>query len=183
MAGSILIISGTNRPGANALRVSQVLEQLYRAGNVAVDLLSLAELPREVFEGAAYATKPEGMVKIQQRVLAAAGLHMVTPEYNGGFPGVLKYFIDMLPFPESFQSKPVAFVGEAQGMFGAMRPVEQLTQIFLYRNAHVFHERVLIPNIDSQWDKDGQLNAELLKRLQKQAAGFPRFVAQVTGQG
>ena len=55
----------------------------------------------------------------QQRVLDAAGLHIITPEYNGSFPGVLKYFIDMLKFPESFVEKPVAFTGEAAGLWGA----------------------------------------------------------------
>ena len=75
------------------------------------------------------------MVAIQNRVLDAAGLHVVTPEYNGSFPGVLKYFIDMLKFPESFDRKPVAFLGEAAGTWGGLRSVEQLQMIFGYRNA------------------------------------------------
>jgi len=58
-------------------------------------------------------------------VLMAAGLHVVLPEYNGSYPGVLKYFIDMLKFPESFENKPAAFVGVANGQWGALRAVEQ----------------------------------------------------------
>src|SRR5690349_19328965 len=100
--GSILIISGTNRPGSHALKVARVLERLYRREGAATELLSLEEMPREVFDGGAYASKPAAMVEIQNRVLGARGLHIVSPEYNGSFPGVLKYFIDMLKFPESF---------------------------------------------------------------------------------
>src|SRR6202000_2029642 len=103
------------------MRFSKMLEQHYRDANIKTDFLSLADLPREVFDGTAYAAKPPGMVAIQQRVLDAAGLHVVTPEYNGSFPGVLKYFIDMLQFPESFDRKPVAFTGEAAGTWGALR--------------------------------------------------------------
>ncbi len=82
-------------------------------------------MPREAFDPASYATKSPAMQAMQQRILDANGLHVVTPEYNGSFPGVLKYFIDMLKFPESFQSKPVAFTGEAMGIWGGLRSVEQ----------------------------------------------------------
>src|SRR5207253_7985248 len=116
-------------------KVARLLERFYKTEGVATDFLSLTELPKEVFDGAAYASKPPGMVAIQQRVLDAKGLHVVTPEYNGSFPGVLKYFIDMLKFPESFERKCVTFTGESAGIWGALRSTEQLIQIFQYRNA------------------------------------------------
>ena len=107
---------------------------------------------------------------------------MVTPEYNGSFPGVLKYFIDMLKFPESFQKRPVCFVGLAAGVWGALRPVEQLQQVFAYRNAHVYPERVFLPRIGGSLDDDGRLkDAELLQRLKAQAEGFVDFVDRLQG--
>ncbi len=176
-AGPILIICGTNRPGANALRVANVTLAHYRKANVPVELFSLADLPQEIFDPASYATKPPAMVEIQQRVLRAAGLHVVTPEYNGSFPGVLKYFIDMLKFPESFEAKPVAFIGEAAGIWGGLRPVEQLSQIFAYRNAHIFPDRVFIPGVNGKFDTQGNFSdASINERLEKQAIGFAAFV-------
>jgi NAD(P)H-dependent FMN reductase len=173
----ILIISGTNRPGSNALKVARVLEKHYHAQSTAVEILSLADLPHEVFDGEAYAVKPPGMIEIQSRVLAAAGLHIVTPEYNGSFPGVLKYFIDMLKFPESFEKKPVAFTGEAAGIWGGLRSVEQLQMIFGYRNAYLFPERVFIPGVGGVVDADGNIvNPDIDQRLAKQAKGFAEFV-------
>jgi len=173
---SILVISGTNRPDANAMKIARILEGHYHAAKVKAEILSLTELPAEVFQGGAYATKPPGMVAIQQRVLAASGLHIVTPEYNGSFPGVLKYFIDMLKFPESFERKPVAFVGEAAGTWGGLRSVEQLQLIFGYRNAHIFPERVFIPGIGQQLDASGKLiDASLNDRLKGQCVNFAMF--------
>jgi chromate reductase, NAD(P)H dehydrogenase (quinone) len=176
----ILVISGTNRPDSNALKVSKLILGHYHAASIKAELFSLAEMPREVFDPTSYATKPPGMQTIQQRVLAANGLHVITPEYNGSFPGVLKYFIDMLKFPESFERKPVAFTGEAAGIWGAIRSVEQLQLIFGYRNAYIYPERVFIPGINQKLDGSGKLtDPEIDQRLAKQAQGFAKFVASV----
>ena len=172
----ILIVSGTNRPGSNALRVSKVLLGHYQRLNVAAEVLSLTDLPLEVFDGAAYSKKPPAMLEVQQRVLDAQGLHVVTPEYNGSFPGALKYFIDMLKFPESFEAKPVAFVGEAVGTWGGIRAVEQLQLIFGYRNAYVLPQRVFIAAVGNKFDPDGKLiDADTDQRLAKQASTFAAF--------
>ena len=109
-------------------------------------------------------------------MLQASGFTVVTPEYNGSVPGVLKYFIDMLKFPESFEHKPVCFTGLAAGMWGALRPVEQLQAIFGYRNAHIFPVRVFMPQIHNLLDHSGKIkDAELLARLRSQAEGFAKF--------
>ena len=179
--GPILVISGTNRPGANALKVATIILGHYRRLNVAAELYSLAEMPREIFDSTSYAAKPPAFVPVQQKVLDAAGLHVVTPEYNGSFPGVLKYFIDMLKFPESFDRKPVAFVGEAAGVWGGLRSVEQLQHIFGYRNAHIFPERVFLPGIMKLLDESGKLTDPVLdQRLGQQAEVFARFVKVLT---
>lgn len=178
---NILIIAGTNRPDSNALKVAKILQSHYAASGAKADLFSLQDLPREVFEPTAYASKPAAFLPIQDKVLAASGLHVVTPEYNGSFPGVLKYFIDLLKFPESFDAKPVAFIGESAGAWGAIRAVEQLQHIFGYRNAHVFPDRVFIPGITGKLDATGQLtDASINDRMAKQAKGFAAFVTTLS---
>lgn len=182
--GMIEILSGTNRPNCNALRIAQLLLEAYQKLGVEASILNLQELPAEIFEPASYASKPATFLPFQQRVLHASGLHVVTPEYNGGFPGVLKLFIDMLAFPESFEGRPVAFTGEAAGLWGALRPVEQLQLIFGYRNAFVFPERVFIAGVHHKFDEAGHFNDPvLLQRLQGQAAGFTRFVNRLADSG
>jgi len=110
----------------------------------------------------------------------SAGLHVVTPEYNGSVPGVLKYFIDMLKFPESFEHRPVCFTGLAAGMWGALRPIEQLQAIFGYRNAYLFPVRVFMPQIYNLLDEAGKIkDTELLARLKSQADGFVGFVEKL----
>ncbi|MCC7376287.1 MAG: NAD(P)H-dependent oxidoreductase [Verrucomicrobiales bacterium] len=171
------ILVGTNRPGSNTRKVAAELERLYAELKVPVAVVDLAKLPLDLFLPAAYGQKPAGFAPFNDAILASSGLHVVTPEYNGSLPGVLKYFIDMLKFPESFEHRPVCFTGVAAGMWGALRPVEQLQAIFGYRNAHIFPERVFLPRIGDLLDDQGKLkDAELVARLRQQAAGFTEFV-------
>ena len=176
----LTLIVGTNRPDSNTRRVARHVEEIYAALNVPLRVIDLAQLPPEIFNPSSYGEKPKSFVPFADAVLQSTGLIVVTPEYNGGMPGVLKYFIDMLKFPESFEKRPVCFIGLGAGMWGALRPVEQLQMIFGYRNAYLFPERVFLPRIGELLDEQGRLkSAEVLGRLQAQAAAFVDFVERV----
>lgn len=176
----ICLISGTNRPQSQTLRVTRLLEKRYKALGVATQLLDLNALPPEIFLPGAYSEKPASFAPYTDTVLKADGLVVVTPEYNGSFPGVLKLFIDMLKFPESFEKKPVAFVGLAAGMWGALRSVEQLEGIFKYRNAFLFNERVFLPRVETQLNPDDTFTQALTGQLvESQVKNFVAFVDQV----
>ena len=138
----INIVVGTNREGSLSLVVSQEISAIYTDLGIENQLLLLSDLSHETFSPQAYAEKPQCVVEMTNEILKSSGLVVVTPEYNGSMPGALKLFIDLLPFPESFEGRPVSFVGLSAGQFGALRPVEHLQQIFGYRNAYIFPERV-----------------------------------------
>lgn len=176
----ITMVVGTNRPGSNTRKVASHIEEIYRELNTPLKVLDLAQLPPEIFHPGSYGEKPKSFTPFADGVLQASGLVVVTPEYNGSVPGVLKYFIDMLKFPESFEQRPVCFVGLAAGMWGALRPVEQLQAIFGYRNAYIFPERVFMPKINDLLDANGRIkDAELVERLREQQKGFIEFVRKL----
>lgn len=176
----ITLVVGTNRPGSNTRKVARHIEEIYAELKVPLRVLDLAQLPPEIFSPGSYAEKPKSFQPFADAILQSTGLHVVTPEYNGSFPGVLKYFIDMLKFPESFERRPACFTGVAAGIWGALRPVEQLQQIFGYRNAHIFPERVFLPGIGNLLDDNGWLKSpELRERLRQQAVGFVEFVERL----
>jgi NAD(P)H-dependent FMN reductase len=176
----IEIIAGTNRPNSNAMRVAQLILKHYQELGRKAQILNLADLPQELFLPTAYAEKPASFQPIQDRISAAEGLHIVVPEYNGSFPGVLKYFIDMLKFPESFERRPVAFVGEAAGIWGAFRAVEQVQMIFGYRNALQLPERIWIPKIHQALTPEGELADAFVGGLLKdQVKKFADYVDAV----
>lgn len=176
----ITLLVGTNRPGSHTRKVARHVEEIYTTLNVPLHVLDLAQLPSEIFSPSSYAEKPKSFQPFAEAILRSDGLHVVTPEYNGSVPGVLKYFIDMLKFPESFEKRPVCFTGLGAGVWGALRPVEQLQAIFGYRNAYIFPERVFLPRINELLNDTGRLNdPELLQRLKSQAEGFVDFVERL----
>lgn len=161
----ITLISGTNRPNSQTQKVTQFLSGEFKRAGANNQILDLGDLPLSVFSPEAYAEKPREFSKFSDAVLQSKGLVVVTPEYNGSFPGVLKLFIDHLKFPESFENRPVGFVGVAAGMWGGLRSVEQLQMIFAYRNAKLFNERIFLPRIESQFGPTGELTSPLVKTL------------------
>jgi NAD(P)H-dependent FMN reductase len=172
----ITVISGTNRPESNTRKVAGlVLEALAENGGPA-QLVDLAELPDDLFASSSYAVKPDGFAPHQEAILSTDGILTVVPEYNGSFPGVLKYFIDMLRFPESLYEKPAAFIGISAGPWGAVRAVEHLEMVFQYRHAHLFGRRCFIPGIGQALGETGRLtDPKLEERLVTMVTGFAGF--------
>ncbi|PTY03601.1 NADPH-dependent oxidoreductase [Verrucomicrobia bacterium LW23] len=181
---SIVLVIGTNRPGSNTKKVASHIIQRYAAHGVTPQILDLSDLPPALFEPASYGDKPAEFAPFSEAILQADGIHWVTPEYNGAVPGVAKYFIDMLQFPESLVGVPVAFTGLAAGIWGALRPVEQLQDIVLYRNAHVFPAKVFIPGVFNVLAEDGSIKDEAIaRRLDDQVKGFIDFVDKIRSTG
>jgi NAD(P)H-dependent FMN reductase len=178
----ITLVIGTNRPGSNSAKVAAEIEGLYREKSVELTVLDLAKMPPEIFHPTAYSEKPPAFAPFAEGILHATGIVWVTPEYNGGIPGVAKYFIDMLQFPESLVGIPACFVGVSAGMWGALRPIEHLESIFKYRFSLIYPHRVYIPDIRGALDENGKLNDPAIRgRLEKQAAGFIDFVRKNKG--
>lgn len=177
---SINIISGTDRPGSNALRVSSYLMQRYRElENVVPTLIDLKDFPVGKVKGGPYGEELPEVDRFTAEMLDADGLCVVVPEYNGGYPGILKLVIDYLPYPSGLEKLPICLVGEANGAFGALRAVEQLQQVFSYRNAYLFPERVYIPRVDENFDEETGVKDPFQQQLlENQIRNFSQYVAE-----
>jgi len=75
---------------------------------------------------------PAAVNALSERLDAADGFVIVTPEYNHSFPAALKNAVDWLH--EEWHAKPVAFVSYG-GMSRGFRAVEQLRQVFVELHA------------------------------------------------
>ena len=172
----IVVVCGTNRAGALSRLSAQEAAESYRERGHDVDLLDMNELPAEILDANAYKEKADNLQTIVDRFLACDGAVFVVPEYNGSYPGVLKLFVDMLPYPEGFDQRPCAFIGLAAGQFKGLRSVEHFQQVAGYRNAHIYPRRLFIGDSFRQF-VDGKLaDDELTERLKEQAAGFVGFI-------
>lgn len=172
----INILSTTDRPGSMALKISEYVQQQFEALGVEARVVSLSDFPIQDVAGGPYGADIPSVKAFNEQVLDCDGLLMVVPEYNGSFPGILKLFIDYLPFPASFDKLPIAFIGEAAGAFGALRAVEQLQMVCNYRNAYLYPERVFLQRVHKIFSPEtgvsDELQAKLLDSLIKGFAAF-----------
>lgn len=174
---NLRIISGTDRPNSNSLRISKYLKRCYSEYELDVDIIDLQDFPTAEVSGGVYREKPKAVTDFTKAAIDADAWVIVCPEYNGGYPGILKLFIDYLPFPISLNKKPISFVGQANGAFGALRAVEQLQQVVGYRNAHVFPERVFIPRVNKNFDdQKGILDPFQQELLMSQIKNYVQFI-------
>ena len=164
------------------MKLAHRVATFYSELEAEVELIDLRELPGGLLDPGSYGVKPSAFEPYIERILKSDGLVLVIPEYNGSFPGVLKLFIDHLPFPESFDRRPACYIGLSAGRFGGLRPVEQMQQVFGYRNAYNYPARVFIAGAGKVIGADGTLaDEELEARLREQASGFLTFTRQLKG--
>lgn len=174
------IISSTDRPNSKSLQVSNYVKTLYKKEGIRPEVISLEDFPLKDVIGGLYGDNISSISKFRDPILKADALLFVIPEYNGGFPGILKVFIDYLPFPGAFEKLPMAFIGIASGAFGGLRSVEQFQMVANYRNALQFPERVFINRINSEFDpKSGLKNDLQQKLLEDQTKNFIKFIYSI----
>lgn len=172
----IKILSGTDRSDSNALKIAEYIFPKVKGYGAQSEIVSLRDFPVKDVAGGRYGESISSVEEFNKRVLDCDGLIIIIPEYNGGFPGILKLFIDYLPFPKAFDKLPIAFIGEAAGAFGALRAVEQLQMVCNYRNAYLFPERVFVQRVGKQFSPtegfEDDMTEELLESLLKNFVAF-----------
>jgi len=174
----ITVLAGTNRPHSRARRIAEYYRTVLTELGAPSQLLDLAELPADFMGTALYAnvgTNP-GFNQLAALLDAGNKLVVVTPEYNGSFPGALKGFIDGLAYPGGIQGKKVALVGLSSGGQGGLLAMAHLTDVLMYLGSTVLPQRVRLPFINQDLNAEGGLNHDLSRQLlREQAAALLAF--------
>jgi NAD(P)H-dependent FMN reductase len=170
------IIASTNRPQSRSLKLSQIVQGLFKELGEEVEIIDLAQVPLKELLDHPYNPKAfsPAMQSLIQKINSSEALYFVVPEYNGSLPGALKLFIDHWAYPETFEHRPVAFMGIG-GMFGGLRPVEHLQHIMGYRNAFCYPDRIFIQNVWTQLEGDQLKDQAVVSLLKAQVKGFQLF--------
>jgi len=156
----ITIISSTNRKGSNTLKVASHYLQLLEAEGGTAQLLDLSELPETFAFSELYGNRSKGFEQIlTQYIEGAEAFVFVIPEYNGGFPGFLKLFVDAIP-PSAFNHKKAGVVGLSSGHTGALRGLDHFSNILEYLKVDVIHNRPKLSAIESVLDENGSVADE-----------------------
>lgn len=173
----IYIISGTDRADSRSLVLAKQLLSFYKLNKAEAKVLDLQKLPLHTLHNLSYnqeAINKELKITFDS-VAKAKALHIVCPEYNGSYPGILKFFIDYCKFPETFEGKCLAFVGLG-GRFAGLRPVEHLMQMFSYHRAILYPDRVFVSDVWNSVKDQRLVDDNVSELLSKQVKSFIEFI-------
>src|SRR5204862_7343975 len=120
----IPVILGTARRGRKSEHASRfVFEQTKRRADIETELIDVCELPLKLDDAGEQMKDPAFSATIER----CDGLIIVTPEYNHGYPGLLKHALDMNL--EEYIHKAVGICGVSAGPFGGARVIEALLPV------------------------------------------------------
>lgn len=178
----ITVISGTNRQSSESLLFArQFVSFLQQHGEEPVKLLSMETMPHDWFHIGMYEKggQSASLQALQDEyIIPAAKFMIVTPEYNGSFPGVLKLFFDacsVRKYTDSFKGKKAALAGIATGRAGNLRGMDHLTGILHHLGTIVMPAALPISRIGGLVDEGEILDEGTLKVMEQYAINFLEF--------
>ncbi len=162
----IVLISGTNRPNSTTRKITRYYQSILEGYGAQTLTLDLADLPHDFTVSALYHNtgKNEAFNELQHITTQAEKFVFIVPEYNGSYPGVLKAFIDGLPYPNAFPNKKAALVGISSNMHGASSALSHLNDVFSYLGMHTVALRVKLAQIRQNFSNE-QITNDLYNDL------------------
>ena len=169
---SVLAISGSLRDASFNTGLVRAAQRLAPAGLTIEHYTGLAGIPP--FNEDQETALPAPVVELRERIAAADGLFIATPEYNFGVPGVLKNALDWASrpaFPVSvwvspLAHKPIAIAGAAPTGMGTVRAQLQLRQLCLCVDAAVVTKpEVIVTNAHEKLTADGSIQDETTEAM------------------
>ena len=159
----IPLILGTAREGRQSENVARfVLEQTKKRADVETELIDVRELPMKLDDAGEQMKDPKFSAAIER----CDGLIIVTPEYNHGYPGLLKHALDMNL--KEYIHKAVGICGVSAGPFGGARVIEGLLPVMRELGLVAIFEDVNFGNVAKIFDDEGNLlDQNYVRRLDK----------------
>jgi chromate reductase, NAD(P)H dehydrogenase (quinone) len=173
----LLVFSGSLRAGSHNTRLAALAARAITAQGGQADLASLADFDSPSYNQDLEASSgiPAPVHAFHQRLLAADGFVMVSPEYNASMPAALKNLIDWAsrfrPQPFSgrhglLMSASPSLVGGNRGLWALRIPLEHL-------GARVYPDMFSLAAAHQALSEDGQLSdAALRARFQETISSF-----------
>jgi NAD(P)H-dependent FMN reductase len=146
------VILGTGREGRRSEPVANfVLGEVRQREGVETELIDIRNLPIHI-------TGPTDELKdpaFGEKMMRADALVLVVPEYNHGYPGLLKHVLDMNL--EEYIHKAVGICGVSAGSFGGARMIENLLPVLRELGLTTIFTDVNFGNAQKLFDEKGQL--------------------------
>lgn len=149
--------------------------------NCSAELLDWADVPpfnADDFEKGF----PPAVAGLREKIRAADGVLVITPEYNFSIPGMFKNLLDWISrgADQPFARKPVAIASATTGPLGGARVQYDLRRVMLFMDALVLQKpEVYVGNAASKFNDAGDCTDETTRKfLADQMAAFARWIEE-----
>jgi len=179
---TIIGIAGSLRSGSYNAMLLRAAAEAMPAG-AALEIASIRDIPLYDADLESGQGIPPAVQQLKDRIAAADGLLIATPEYNNSMPGVLKNAIDWLSRPSAdiprvFRGLPLGFIGATPGMGGTL--LSQAAWLPVWRILGVlpfFEGRVIVSGAAKVFDDAGRISDPATDaRVREYVGAFTAFV-------
>ncbi len=155
------IILGSTREGRSSDKIAKNLKEIAnKRDDIVTEIIDLKDYNLPFFNEA---TPPASREKItdlaikkwSEKIREMDAFVIVLPEYNSGYPGVLKNAMDSLY--KEWNNKPVGFVGYSGGPSGATSAISQMRQVAQAFQMIPVSTEIKIPSAWKAFDEKGNL--------------------------
>src|SRR6266496_503830 len=159
----IPVILGTARKGRRSENAARfVFEETKKLAGVETEFVDICKIPMGLDDAGEQMKDPA----FSELVRRADGLILVVPEYNHGYPGLLKHALDMNL--EEYIHKAVGICGVSAGPFGGARVIEALLPVMRELGLVTIFWDVNFGNVQKLFDDQGNLlDQSYVRRLDK----------------
>lgn len=175
---TILGFSGSLRRGSYNTALLRAAAEI-----TPIEIVSIRGFPLYDADVEAEQGTPAIVLELRERLAAADGLLIASPEYNGAMSGVAKNAIDWLsrPFkdiPRVFGNLPVALMGATNGRGGAILSQASWLPVLRALGTHAWFGRQMnVSGAAALFDENGLRDEETRKKLERFVTEFAAFVA------
>lgn len=152
------------------------------AGDVEIDIAEIRDLPLfdQDLEESAF---PAEATALKERIAAADGVLIFTPEFNRGLPGPLKNALDWTSRPSGkhpWGGKPVGVLGASSGPRGTIVAQYDLKRMMNYFGAYVLGSpEFYVDNSDKKIEGGVLKDEKTREYLQRYLAAFKTHVEKL----
>lgn len=158
------VVLGTVRRGARSAPFARFLvEEVAKRPGIETELLEVGRFRFATDDAGEAAADPE----FTARMARMDALILVAPEYNHGYPGMLKHALDTCL--KEYIHKPVGVAGVSAGAFGGTRGVQDLLPVLRELGLVTIFWDLNLTRSYQQFDDDGRMKdpAPWLPRVEK----------------
>src|SRR5688500_10916119 len=180
----ILIFSASLRQGSLNTKLAKLVAEHATTRRVTVDFASLREFDCPSYDGDHETAQgvPPGAQELNRRLGVNNAFVIVSPEYNGAMPGVLKNVIDWTSRirPQPFDSRHCLLLSASPAMAGGNRGLWSLRVPLEHLGARVYPDMFSLATAHKALVDDRLADATLQQRLERTIDGFLDLVEAAT---